>query len=137
LVKMLKAEENVKIAVITSADQKKFAQEISKIEGVINLCGRLSIPETIALINRVRLFISCDSGPVHIAAGLNKPVISIFGRSQAGLSPKRWAPTGNKSYFLHKNVGCESCLAHNCQKGFLCLQAIKPSEVYALAKKFI
>ncbi|MCF7870241.1 MAG: lipopolysaccharide heptosyltransferase II [Candidatus Omnitrophica bacterium] len=137
LVKMLKKEKDIKIAIITSADQKEFGKGISKIEGVVDLCGCLSIPETIALIKRVRLFISCDSGPVHIAAGLNKPVISIFGRSQAGLSPKRWAPTGKNSYFLHKDVGCKTCLAHNCQKGFLCLQAVKPSEVYALAKKFV
>ncbi|MCF7873296.1 MAG: lipopolysaccharide heptosyltransferase II [Candidatus Omnitrophica bacterium] len=137
LVKMLKAEEDIKIAVISSADQKEFGKGISKIEGVIDLCGALSISETIALINRVRLFISCDSGPVHIAAGLNKPVISIFGRSQAGLSPKRWAPTGKNSYFFHKDVGCKICLAHNCQKGFKCLQAIKPAEVYTLAKKLI
>jgi heptosyltransferase-2 len=137
LVKILKEEKDIKIAVITSADQKKFGQGISKIEDVIDLCGSLSVPETIALINRAQLFISCDSGPVHIAAGLNKPVISIFGRSQAGLSPKRWAPTGKNSYFLHKDVGCKTCLAHNCQKGFICLQAIKPAEVYNLAKKII
>ncbi|MCF7888437.1 MAG: lipopolysaccharide heptosyltransferase II [Candidatus Omnitrophica bacterium] len=137
LIKMLKEEKDIKIVVITSADQKDFGKEIAKIDGVIDLCGFLSVPETIALINRVRLFISCDSGPVHIAAGLNKPVISIFGRSQAGLSPKRWAPTGKNSYFLHKDVGCKTCLAHNCQKGFICLQAIEPAEVYNLAKKII
>lgn len=137
LIKMIKEEKNIKIAAITSADQQEFAKEIIKIDRVIDLSGLLSISETIALINRARLFISCDSGPVHIAAALNKPVISIFGRNQAGLSPKRWAPTGNNSYFLHKNVGCKTCLAHNCQKGFLCLRAIKPREVYTLAKKFI
>lgn len=137
LVKMLKEEKDIKIAVITSIDQKDFGKEIAKIDGVIDLCGLFSISETIALINRARLFISCDSGPVHIAAGLDKPVISIFGRSQAGLSPIRWAPTGNNSYFLHKDVGCKTCLAHNCQKGFICLQAIKPAEVYNLAKKII
>ncbi|MCF7870865.1 MAG: lipopolysaccharide heptosyltransferase II [Candidatus Omnitrophica bacterium] len=137
LVKMLKEEKDIKIAVITSASQKEFGKGVAKIEGVIDLSGLFSIPETIALINRARLFISCDSGPVHIAAGLGKPVISIFGRSQAGLSPKRWAPTGKNSYFLHKNVGCQVCLAHNCQKGFRCLQAIKPTEVFVLAKKFV
>jgi heptosyltransferase-2 len=137
LVKMLKEEKNIKIAVITSASQQEFGKEVARIEGVIDLSGLFLIPETIALINRSRLFISCDSGPVHIAAGLGKPVISIFGRSQAGLSPKRWAPTGKKSYYLHKDVGCKTCLAHNCQKGFICLQAIEPVEVYTLAQKLI
>jgi ADP-heptose:LPS heptosyltransferase len=137
LVRMLKEGKNIKIVAITSASQKEFGKEVAKIEGVIDLSGLFSIPETIALINRARLFISCDSGPVHIAAGLGKPVISIFGRSQAGLSPKRWAPTGKNSYYLHKDVGCKTCLAHNCQKGFICLQAIEPIEVYILAQKLI
>ncbi|MFO8052726.1 MAG: lipopolysaccharide heptosyltransferase II [Candidatus Omnitrophota bacterium] len=137
LIEILNNKKDLKIAVITSADQLNFASQILKVKGVINLCGQLSISETASLLKKVSLFISCDSGPAHIAAGLNIPIITIFGRNQAGLSPKRWAPTGKNSYFLHKDVGCKTCLAHNCQKEFICLQAVKPTEVYALAKKFI
>lgn len=82
-----------------------------------------------ALINKASLFISNDSGPVHIAASLNIPVISIFGRKNPGLSPTRWKPQGEKSVYLHKDIGCIQCLAHNCEKEFLCLKEIKPEEV--------
>jgi lipopolysaccharide heptosyltransferase II len=137
LIKMIAEAQKTKTIVITSADQKKFGEKIIKEIEAIDLRGILTISETASLLSKAALLISCDSGPVHIAAALRVPVISIFGRKQAGLSPQRWAPTGENSYFLHKDVGCKTCLAHNCQKGFLCLQAVKPTEVYALAKKFL
>ncbi len=137
LIKIINKGQKTKTIVITSADQKQFGEKIIKETEAIDLRGLLTISETASLLNKASLLISCDSGPVHIAAALGVPVISIFGRNQAGLAPQRWTPLGNKSYFFHKNVGCKTCLAHNCQKGFKCLEAIKPEEVYTLAKKII
>lgn len=137
LISLLKKKKEIKIALITSADQVEFGKMLTASQELIDLRGYLSLLETAALLNKASLFISCDSGPVHIAAGLNVPVISIFGRSQPGLSPKRWAPVGKNSYFLHKDIGCNPCLAHNCLKNFRCLAAITPLEVHALASRFL
>ncbi len=90
----------------------------------LNLAGKTSISQLASLLKRCQLFISNDSGPVHIASSLGTPVISIFGRSQKGLSPKRWGPWGDRAEVLHKEVGCIECLAHNCIKEFACLKAI-------------
>lgn len=95
----------------------------------INLAGKTSVSQLASLLKRCELFISNDSGPVHIASALGTPVVSIFGRSQKGLSPKRWGPVGKRDVFLHKDVGCVECLAHNCAKGFLCLKAITVDDV--------
>ncbi|MCM8797206.1 MAG: hypothetical protein NC923_04935, partial [Candidatus Omnitrophica bacterium] len=65
------------------------------------------------------------------------PVISIFGRNQPGLSPRRWGPLRGKSVFLHKQVGCIECLAHNCQKEFLCLKAITVDDVLVAADSIL
>ncbi|MBM3245367.1 MAG: lipopolysaccharide heptosyltransferase II, partial [Candidatus Omnitrophica bacterium] len=75
----------------------------------INLSGKTSVSQTASLLKRCNLFISNDSGPVHIATAVGTPVISIFGRAQNGLSPKRWGPLGVKDKILHKNVGCLEC----------------------------
>ncbi|MDI6605623.1 MAG: glycosyltransferase family 9 protein, partial [Candidatus Omnitrophota bacterium] len=75
-----------------------------------------------------------DSGPVHIASAVGTPVISIFGRSQAGLSPRRWGPLGAKDKVLHKSVGCVECLAHNCLREFACLKAITVEDVLEAAE---
>jgi len=104
---------------------------------VINLGGKTSISQIASLFQRCNLLITNDSGPMHIAAAVGTPVIAIFGRAQAGLSPKRWGPRGKKSFILHKNTGCIECLAHNCLKGFLCLKAITVNEVVKLADSIL
>jgi len=97
---------------------------------VLNLAGRLSVAELAALLRRCRCLLSNDSGPVHIAAAVGIPVVDLFGRNQAGLSPQRWGPLGDGHLILHKEVGCVTCLAHNCDIGFLCLTSLSVDEVY-------
>ena len=46
---------------------------------------------------RCDLLVSNDSGPVHVAAGVGTPVVSIFTRNQPGINPERWKPLGNKA----------------------------------------
>ena len=99
----------------------------------IFLKGTLNTIELAALLKRATLFISNDSGPVHVAAAVSTPVIDIFGRNQPGLSPIVWGPLGLKDVVLHKDVGCKDvCLAHNCNKTFACLRAISVDEVYSV-----
>jgi len=88
-----------------------------------------SLGEVAALLKRCKIFISNDTGPVHIAVAVGTPVITIFGRSDPGLSPKRWAPTGPNDVVLHKYVGCRECFAHNCEINFRCLEAITVADV--------
>ena len=129
VIKLLKSRVGFKIIVITSQSEKEFGERLVGDSGVIDLRESLSISEVGALLKQAALFISNDSGPVHIAASFNTPVISIFGRNDSGLSPLRWGPRGEESFYFHKDVGCTKCLAHNCIKGFLCLQEITPQEV--------
>ena len=81
--------------------------------GSIDISGQTTIRQLASVIKRARVFISNDSGPVHLASSVGTPVISIFGRKQPGLSPKRWGPTGLKDISLHKDVGCIQCLAQD------------------------
>ncbi|MCX5701866.1 MAG: lipopolysaccharide heptosyltransferase II [Candidatus Omnitrophica bacterium] len=103
----------------------------------INLAGKISVSQLASVLKRCALFISNDSGPVHIASAVGTPVISIFGRNQKGLSPKRWGPVGSKDRVLHKEVGCISCLAHNCVKEFACLKAITVEDVVDAAESIL
>jgi heptosyltransferase II len=99
----------------------------------LNLAGKTSLSQLASALKRCSLFISNDSGPVHIASALAVPVISIFGRNQKGLSPRRWGPVGRKDIILHGQAGCIACLAHNCLKGFACLKSISVGDVIAAA----
>jgi len=135
----LKEKYNLKILVVAGPKDTDLAQKLINMmkEKAINLAGRLSLGELAYLLKRCRLFISNDSGPVHISSAVGTPVISIFGRNQAGLSPLRWGPLGKYDRIIHKEVGCQVCLAHNCQKGFLCLKAINPDEVLKVAEEIL
>ncbi|MGB2705738.1 MAG: lipopolysaccharide heptosyltransferase II [Candidatus Omnitrophota bacterium] len=128
-----------RILIVSDKANKEFANAVTrdmKYEPV-NLAGRTTVGELAALLSKCSLFISNDSGPVHIACAVGMPVISIFGRKDPGLSPRRWAPTGEKSAVFHKDVGCEICLAHNCKINFKCLKAVTPQEVLKAAEKLL
>ncbi len=124
-----------KVLVISGPKDLALAENVIKNmrSPAILLAGRTSVSQLASLLKRCRLFISNDSGPVHIASSVGTPVISIFGRNQKGLSPKRWGPVGLRDKVLHKEVGCIECLAHNCKRQFACLKAISVSDVVSCA----
>jgi lipopolysaccharide heptosyltransferase II len=128
-----------KIVIIAGVEDKIFAEETAGLmsSACLNLAGRTGIGDLASVLKRVKLFISNDSGPVHIACAVGTPVVSIFGRSDRGLSPERWGPSGTCDITLHKYVGCDICLAHNCQKGFKCLEAITVEGVLEAADKIL
>jgi heptosyltransferase-2 len=126
---------NFKVLLISGPKDIAISRDVLKkmLNPAIDLAGRTSVSQVASVLRRCDLLISNDSGPVHIASALGRPVISIFGRSQKGLSPKRWGPVGLKSRILHKEVGCIKCLAHNCIKEFACLKAITVDDVIKVA----
>lgn len=103
----------------------------------IDACGKTSVRELASLFKKSGLLISNDSGPVHVAVGVGTPVVSIFGRSQPGLSQKRWRPLGKRDIALQKDVGCEICLADDCEIHFECLTALSVDEVFAAAQQIL
>ena len=135
----LVAGRGAKILIISGSMDKVFGDRVASFmtKRHLNLSGKTSIGDIASIFRRARLVISNDSGPVHVACAVGTPVIAIFSRSNRGLSPKRWGPTGKDDIVLHKDVGCEVCLAHNCQRGFKCLEAITVEDVLAAADKIL
>jgi len=129
----------LKVIIVAGPKDTGLASQVAKRMkvGAINLAGVSSISQLASILKRASLFISNDSGPVHIAVAVGAPVISIFGRAQRGLSPRRWGPLGERGHFLHKDVGCVQCLAHNCVKEFACLKAITVGDVLSMAESLL
>ncbi|MFH1414094.1 MAG: lipopolysaccharide heptosyltransferase II [Candidatus Omnitrophota bacterium] len=128
-----------RVIVISGPKDITLVEKVVKGMGhpVVNLAGRTSLSQLASIVRRCELLISNDSGPVHIATALGVPVISIFGRNQQGLSPKRWGPLGKRDRILHKEVGCVECLAHDCLKEFKCLKAIEVEDVMKAAESML
>lgn len=137
--KKLAGPHNFKILILGGPKEIHLADKVAcEIKGkVINLAGKTSVSQLASIFKRCSLFISNDSGPVHIASAVGVPVISIFGRNQPGLKPRRWRPLGRRDKYLHKDAGCIRCLAHNCQKEFACLKAITVEDVVSAAESIL
>jgi ADP-heptose:LPS heptosyltransferase len=85
------------------------------------------LPMFLAVLNRAEVFISGDTGPLHFAAGLGVPTISLFGPTSAA----QWAPAGPRHKFLTGSpCQCDGNRAV-CQNANHCLAAITPGQVLA------
>jgi len=100
--KLSRKYQSSKFVVIGAKNLKNIAKNLCSYTNtnVINLCGMTTVAELVSLLNRADLLISNDSGPVHIAAAMNTPVVSIFTRNQPGINPERWRPLGPNSTFV-------------------------------------
>ncbi len=72
---------------------------------VVDLVGRTSLRELVALTSRARLFIGCDTGPMHIAAALGIPVVALFGPAD----PRRTGPWGSGHGIVRVPPPCSPC----------------------------
>ena len=126
--------------VVVGGDDEKQEGAFLKNElngNILDLTGQLGLKELAALLKKADVLVTNDSGPGHIAAAVGTPVLTVFGRNQAGLSARRWKTLGEKDVVIQKDVGCVVCLAHRCTIDFECLKAVGVEEVYCCLKKMI
>lgn len=135
----LQTQFRVKVLIVADTMHRDVSLELLGLTKTMPLdfSGRFNLSELASLFKRCRLVISNDSGPVHLAVAVKTPVISIFGRNQPGLSPRRWGPLGPWDVFLHRQIGCDPCLAHACTHHFKCLEAISVDEVLGHAERLL
>jgi heptosyltransferase II len=99
-------------------------------KGVTNyqcLAGKTTIPELINQISSLDLFITGDSGPMHIAATFQIPTITIFGPTKDN-ETSQWM--NEKSVIVKKNLKCQPCMKRTCPlKHHNCMKNIKASDV--------
>ncbi len=99
----------------------------------INIAGRTDLSEAIALISRCSIFITNDSGLMHVAGALGVPTLAIFGSTNPVTTP----PPGKKSVIVRKEVPCSPCLKQVCPTDFRCMEEISVDEVYETAKAML
>ena len=92
----------------------------------VNFCGRTSLSEAMGLIRECDLFVTNDSGLMHIAAALNVPTVAIFGSTD----PVATGPRGAMTTIVKHNIKCAPCLKPECPTDFRCMLSIKPGEVW-------
>jgi len=100
---------------------------------MINLAGKTNLKEAIAAISRCSLFISNDSGLMHIAGALNIPTVGIFGST----NPVTTSPVGERSVVIYKGASCSPCLKETCPTDFRCMEMVSVEEVCETARDLL
>ena len=95
------------------------------------LSGRTTVRQLMALIKSCRVFLTNDTGPMHIAAALGVPLVAIYGPTD----PITTAPFGKSHELIRKPVDCSPCLLRECPIDHRCMEGIGSDEVYRAAVK--
>lgn len=86
-------------------------------ENITDLAGKLSVNELFSLIAGAECLITNDSGPLHIATALNKPVVAFFGPE----SPVRYGPLSSKQLVFYRSLECSPCMSVSNSKTVNCI----------------
>ncbi len=132
--KALVETKNAAISVIGGAADAAIGERLAGLIGrnAVNLCGKLSLPQTGGLIKESKLLISNDSGPVHMAVAVQTPVVVLFGPTD----PLKIGPYSGKNAILTVPVECRPCGSRRCSTGdYKCLRDISPAMVIDAALK--
>ena len=110
-----------------AAKGKKIAEQCDS-ELVLDMTGKTSLRELAALIKACSFYISADTGPLHFAAALKKPLVAMYGPTKAD----RTGPYGSKnSTVLLSPAKCAGCLKKKCDD-WHCMHDITPDMVYEI-----
>ena len=94
---------------------------------VMDMTGKTSLKQAMALIKCCDAFVTNDSGLMHVAAGLGTPTIAIFGSTDHVAT----GPFSENAVILRREIECSPCMQTHCPKGHLkCLESISAEDVY-------
>ena len=98
---------------------------------VIDLTGRTTVGALVGLIARMAVFVSNDSGAMHVAAAAGRPVVAVFGPTDE----RRTRPLGDHAV-LTAPVFCRPCLLRDCPIDHRCMKRVSVDAVYeAVARR--
>ena len=127
----LSEEWDAAVLLVGSAPERPLADEIEAAMRKIpvNLSGRTTVRELMALLSHSVFLVTNDSGPMHIAAAFNVPMAAIFG-------PTDWrktSPWTKRARIIRADVDCSPCRLRECDRGHECMLGVTAGMVIAAA----
>ena len=111
-----------------------ITREISRLADrrCLDLAGRTTLGEAIDLLSLAAAVVSNDSGLMHVAAALGRPLVAIFGSSD----PRHTPPLGTRAEIIYLGLSCSPCFERECPLGHLrCLYDVAPERTLAALNK--
>ena len=106
----------------------------SNVPGTLNLAGKTSLKEAVALIAGIDLLVTNDSGLMHVASAFDLPVVALYGSTDYRHTP----PFSSQSYIMSLDLDCAPCQKRECPLGHHnCMEKLIPSLIYEKVKEIV
>jgi heptosyltransferase-2 len=130
---LLASETGAAVALFGSAAERGLCEAVAGMipsqAPVVNLAGRTTLREFIEYAAACRLFITNDSGAMHIVAALGTPSVAVFGST----NPAATSPVGPAARIVREPVECSPCLLRDCPIDHRCMTRVTVKQVAATA----
>jgi len=125
------AADGTRVVMVGTQSEQPVAEAIARGVGERgrSLAGKTDVGTLAALIAGAALFVGVDSGPMHVAAAMQVPVVALFGPTDPGLT----GPQGEQHQVIRRGLTCSPCKG-GCEER-LCLAQITVEEVLASSRK--
>jgi heptosyltransferase-2 len=119
---------SAKVVLFGSPSEAGIAAEVAKLMNAepLNVCGKTTLGQAMALLKRCDFFVTNDSGLMHIAAALNRPLVAIFGPTDH----VQTSPVSRNARMVWHDLECSPCLKKVCPFDHRCMLSIEPDEVW-------
>ncbi len=130
---MADKESGLKTLIFGGPGQEDIGMEISRLMNgePVDLCGKTSLRQAIALVEQCSVFVTNDSGLMHVAAALKKPLVAVFG-STDHITTAPWGETGT---MVRVGADCSPCLLTDCPTDHRCMKSVSVEMVFEAVKK--
>ena len=125
--------KTVRCVIVGGPGEEELGQRVGRYmkNQPIILSGKTTVRQLLVLIKRCTLFLTNDTGPMHIANAFKVPVVAIFGSTD----PVHTAPVPQKSTIVRSPVNCSPCMLRHCPIDHRCMTGVSVEEVYQAALK--
>jgi heptosyltransferase-2 len=140
LIALLRQKYHAKVALFGGPEDREIVEGILALsgDGAVSLVGRIGLGELAAAIERCRVFITNDSGPMHVAVARGVPVVAIFCATTPALG---FYPYSANAVVIEKKLSCRPCAAHGGRRCPLgtedCMRLIRAADVLSGVDRLI
>jgi lipopolysaccharide heptosyltransferase I len=129
----LQREARARCVVTYGPGEEELASEaVAASSSAARLVPKLTLGELVELLRRASLVIGADTGPLHLAALLKRPVVAIFGPKD----PAIYAPYGTRCEIVRANLPCSPCGKRQCDH-VRCMESVSVADVAAAAERLL
>jgi heptosyltransferase-2 len=123
-----------RVVVVGGHEDMELSVGLSAHPNLRDFTGRLTLGETVALLERADLFLGADSGPAHLAACAGVSSVVLFSGTNL---IRQWRPWSRRSLVLRHRVACRPCHHKTCPlAGHDCMTGLRPETVYRMARRW-